>query len=156
MFFIDLNTPDNHEYNETLQILMERWYYEVVESRRLSMLPSILAKQLQQGLSDYIETTFPMTNTSFHGSLERMLKTPDAVFHEPYAAVRLPFRVAEDEDDRFESIHYQFKPYVHQQRAFERLIGSDGRSTLIATGTGSGKTECFIYPILGILLSTSW
>ena len=112
------------------------------------MLPSILAKQLQQGLSDYIETTFPMTNPSFHGSLERMLKTPDAVFHEPYAAVRLPFRVAEDEDDRFESIHYQFKPYVHQQKAFERLTGSDGRSTLIATGTGSGKTECFLYPIL--------
>ena len=26
------------------------------------MLPSILAKQLQQGLSDYIGTTFPMTN----------------------------------------------------------------------------------------------
>ena len=68
------------------------------------MLPSILAKQLQQGLSDYIGTTFPMTNPSFQGSLERMLKTPDAVFHEPYAAVRLPFRVAEDEGDRFESM----------------------------------------------------
>lgn len=112
------------------------------------MLPSILAKQLQQGLSDYIGTTFPMTNPSFQGSLERMLKTPDAVFHEPYAAVRLPFRVAEDEGDRFESIHSPFKPYVHQQKAFERLTGSDGRSTLIATGTGSGKTECFLYPIL--------
>lgn len=37
---------------------------------------------------------------------------------------------------------------VHQQKAFERLTGSDGRSTLIATGTGSGKTECFLYPIL--------
>ena len=112
------------------------------------MLPSILAKQLQQGLSDYIGTTFPMTNPSFQGSLERMLKTPDAVFHEPYAAVRLPFRIAEDEGDRFESIHSPFKPYVHQQKAFERLTGSDGRSTLIATGTGSGKTECFLYPIL--------
>ncbi len=107
------------------------------------MLPSILAKQLQQGLSDYIETTFPMTNPSFHGSLERMLKTPDAVLHDTYAALPHPIRVAEDEDDRFESIHTQFKPYVHQQKAFERLTGNDGRSTLIATGTGSGKTECF-------------
>ena len=25
---------------------------------------------------------------------------------------------------------------------------SSGRSTIIATGTGSGKTECFLYPIL--------
>lgn len=37
---------------------------------------------------------------------------------------------------------------MHQQKAFERLIGDDGRSTLVATGTGSGKTECFLYPIL--------
>lgn len=37
---------------------------------------------------------------------------------------------------------------MHQQKAFERLTGDDGRSTLVATGTGSGKTECFLYPIL--------
>ncbi|MDD4778952.1 MAG: DEAD/DEAH box helicase, partial [Fermentimonas sp.] len=42
----------------------------------------------------------------------------------------------------------QYSSYVHQQKAFERLTGEDGRSTLIATGTGSGKTECFLYPIL--------
>ena len=29
------------------------------------MLPSILAKQLQKGIGDYIETTFPMTNEPF-------------------------------------------------------------------------------------------
>ena len=29
------------------------------------MLPSILAKQLQQGIEDYVETTFPMTNEPF-------------------------------------------------------------------------------------------
>ena len=59
------------------------------------MLPSVLAKQLQQGLSDYIETTFPMSNYAFKGSLSRMLNTRNAVFREPYIAVRLPFRVAE-------------------------------------------------------------
>jgi len=37
---------------------------------------------------------------------------------------------------------------VHQQQAFERLSGEDSVSTLVATGTGSGKTECFLYPIL--------
>lgn len=39
-------------------------------------------------------------------------------------------------------------PNVHQQKAFERLAGDDGRSALVATGIGSGKTECFLYPIL--------
>lgn len=112
------------------------------------MLPSVLAGQLQQGLEDYIKTTFPMTNPFFQGSLERLLDTDDSVFHEPYVAVRLPFRIAEDGPDMFTAIHMQYSPYVHQQKAFERLTGEDGRSTLIATGTGSGKTECFLYPIL--------
>ena len=112
------------------------------------MLPSVLAGQLQQGLEDYIKTTFPMTNRGFQGSMEKMLVIKDAVFHEPYVAVRLPFRIAEGVPDTFTAIQMQYSPYVHQQKAFERLTGDDGRSTLIATGTGSGKTECFLYPIL--------
>ncbi|MEX1026508.1 MAG: DEAD/DEAH box helicase [Candidatus Paceibacterota bacterium] len=36
--------------------------------------------------------------------------------------------------------------YGHQEKAF-RLI-DQGRPTLISTGTGSGKTECFLYPII--------
>ena len=39
-----------------------------------------------------------------------------------------------------------FTPYRHQRLAFDRLAG--GQSTVIATGTGSGKTECFLYPVL--------
>ena len=112
------------------------------------MLPSILAKQLEKGIGDYIETTFPMTNEPFRGSVRNMLDTKDAVYHEPYVSVRLPFRVAEQMPDCFEAIHPAYLPYVHQETAFERLTGNDGRSTLIATGTGSGKTECFLYPIL--------
>lgn len=112
------------------------------------MLPSILAKQLEKGIGDYIETTFPMTNEPFRGSVRNMLDTKDSVYHEPYVSVRLPFRVAEKMPDCFEAIHPAYLPYVHQDIAFKRLTGDDGQSTLIATGTGSGKTECFLYPIL--------
>jgi DEAD/DEAH box helicase domain-containing protein len=113
------------------------------------MLPSILAKQLQKGIVDYLKTTFPMTDAPFKGSINHMVEThPEAVYRDPYIAVRLPFRVSDSMPTCFESIHMQFKPYVHQAKAFERLTGDDGRSTLIATGTGSGKTECFLYPIL--------
>lgn len=112
------------------------------------MLPSILAEQLQKGIEEYIETTFPMANEPFKGSIQNMLAQKGSVYHEPYVAVRLPFRVAEKMPTCFESIHPAYLPYVHQQKAFERLTGDDGRSTLVATGTGSGKTECFLYPIL--------
>ena len=112
------------------------------------MLPSVLAKQYQEGLMDYIDTTFPITNPIFKDSIKNMLHTKDAVFHEPYVSVRLPFRVYEDDREFFRSIHLSFPPYVHQQKAWERLTGNYGKSTLVATGTGSGKTECFLYPIL--------
>ena len=112
------------------------------------MLPSILAKQLEKGLIDYIDTTFPMTNEPFKGSLQKMLLKKDSVYHEPYIAVRMPFRIAKELPKCFEAIKQSYKPYVHQEKAFSRLVGEEAKSTLIATGTGSGKTECFLYPIL--------
>ena len=44
------------------------------------MLPSILARQYQEGLIDYIDTSFPITNPIFKGSIRNMLNTKDAVF----------------------------------------------------------------------------
>ncbi|MCI9438700.1 MAG: DEAD/DEAH box helicase [Lachnospiraceae bacterium] len=112
------------------------------------MIPSVLARQIQSGLKDYIDTTFPITNLVFRDSLKQMLSEPKKVFHEPYVAVRLPFRAADGQPWLFRSIRPVYTPHVHQQKAFHRLTGDHGRSTLVATGTGSGKTECFLYPIL--------
>ncbi len=112
------------------------------------MIPSILAKQLEKGISDYIESSFPMSNEPFIGSLTDMVYQKDNVYHEPYISVQLPFRVSDSKLDFFEGVKPEYTPYVHQEKAFSRLTGDDGRSTIIATGTGSGKTECFLYPIL--------
>jgi DEAD/DEAH box helicase domain-containing protein len=110
------------------------------------MLPAVLASQLSKGIGDYTKTLFPITNILFRNAMDRMIH--EGLFHEPFVSVRLPFRVSDKQLDGFTAIHQQFPPYVHQQKAFDRLVGSDARSTLIATGTGSGKTECFLYPIL--------
>lgn len=40
--------------------------------------------------------------------------------------------------------------YVHQERAVRNVVG--GRNLIVATGTGSGKTESFVIPILDALL----
>lgn len=47
--------------------------------------------------------------------------------------------------------------YVHQEQAIRRLAGNDGAQstqphTVVATGTGSGKTECFLLPTLDWIL----
>ena len=42
-------------------------------------------------------------------------------------------------------------PYTHQVRAWEALQKEPPRSVVVTSGTGSGKTECFLVPILNDL-----
>ena len=46
------------------------------------------------------------------------------------------------------SIPLSFPPYRHQEKAYERLQPGSPQNTLVATGTGSGKTESFLLPVL--------
>ncbi|WP_349606897.1 DEAD/DEAH box helicase [Cupriavidus sp. DF5525] len=51
---------------------------------------------------------------------------------------------------------YKFAPhmhaYVHQIHAWKTLLGQTPKSVVITSGTGSGKTECFMVPILNDLI----
>jgi DEAD/DEAH box helicase domain-containing protein len=55
-----------------------------------------------------------------------------------------------------ESDAYKFpknaKPYEHQLKAWKSLLEENPRSVVITSGTGSGKTECFMVPILEDLM----
>ena len=41
-----------------------------------------------------------------------------------------------------------YPPYLHQEKAFQRLSAATPQPTIVATGTGSGKTECFLISLL--------
>lgn len=43
-------------------------------------------------------------------------------------------------------------PYTHQLQAWHTLLDEQPRSAVITTGTGSGKTECFMVPIIEDLI----
>ncbi len=80
--------------------------------------------------------------------MERLIAEEKGVFKGPYLSIQLPFRQGDGGPDFFPDVPMNHRPYLHQEKSFRRLSGSTPRSTLIATGTGSGKTECFLYPIL--------
>lgn len=46
-------------------------------------------------------------------------------------------------------------PYKHQITAWQHLLADTPNSAIITTGTGSGKTECFMVPILDDLIRLS-
>lgn len=112
------------------------------------MIPSVIASQVERGIKDFLRTTFPPSTPFFEGTLERLFEERDNLFKGPYISAKLPFRQGTLSRDFFESFTMKHTPFLHQERAFQRLTGESGQSTLISTGTGSGKTECFLYPIL--------
>ncbi|MBI4917346.1 MAG: DEAD/DEAH box helicase [Acidobacteria bacterium] len=112
------------------------------------MIPSVLAQHVRKGVEDFLETTFPVSSPFFHGMLERLLAEEGGVFKGPYLSLQLPFLHGEGRADRFPDVPLPYPPYRHQERAFDRLGGPTPKSTIVATGTGSGKTECFLWPIL--------
>jgi len=112
------------------------------------MIPSVLCSQLRQGVNDFLLTTFPVSTPLFHGLVERLLAAEGGVFRGPYLSIQLPFRRGESGADFFPDVPLPFPPHLHQERAFERLSEPGPRSAIVATGTGSGKTECYLQPIL--------
>jgi DEAD/DEAH box helicase domain-containing protein len=115
------------------------------------VIPTAVAHEARTNLLDYLQTTYSLKDEGFEKELLEFLGGPEGLFRGPYLDVRLPFRQAEEGEEVPLEIRPDFRPYWHQMRAFERLHGQRGHQpqhTLVTTGTGSGKTECFLYPIL--------
>jgi ATP-dependent helicase YprA (DUF1998 family) len=116
------------------------------------MLPSLVADDLRRTLGDYLGTTFALTDDDARAALEGFLLDPDTgIFRGPFVRLRLPFRPADD--DWRATLDWSpsgFTPYRHQAQAFARLDSRRRRPqpTIVTTGTGSGKTEAFLVPVL--------
>jgi DEAD/DEAH box helicase domain-containing protein len=112
------------------------------------MIPSLLARHLETGLGDYLRTTFPIGTPAFRRLLDDFITNDGELFRGPYVSVQLPFQQSHTKEGFFEGVALDNLPYVHQEKSFARLTGPSPRPTLVATGTGSGKTESFLLPIL--------
>ncbi|MFC7788099.1 DEAD/DEAH box helicase [Microbacterium sp. MAHUQ-60] len=129
------------------------------------LLPSREAEQIRDALTAYLTTTFALSDADAQRSLKEFLTDPDTgIFRGPFVRARVPFRTADDGWRDALGWYEGHTPYGHQAAAFRRLSSSnlgeqpDGTvkqhplPTLVVTGTGSGKTEAFLYPILDHVL----
>ncbi|MEU5170180.1 DEAD/DEAH box helicase [Streptomyces mutomycini] len=118
------------------------------------MRPTLEAQGLKESLLQYLSTTYALTDEGARQALHRFLGDENSgMFRGPFLRLRTPFVAADASWTRYLDWRRTdgWTPYAHQAKAFERLSSAGGRTpkpTLVTTGTGSGKTESFLYPIL--------
>jgi ATP-dependent helicase YprA (DUF1998 family) len=113
-------------------------------------------------VSDFLKyqlSTYAFADTGLHAQLRQLLSLEETrntpLLKGPYISLSRAFRQGASYADLaaesvFHSHIQQLSPhphsYGHQEEAYRAI--KDGMSTLVATGTGSGKTECFLMPII--------
>ncbi len=125
-------------------------------------------EEIRTALRDYIEATYHISHPTLVDQRRQILEQPGVIHQRPYlestprytsgasfkdlglddATLDVFGAVSSPGDGRGLLIHDP--PYSHQADAV-RLSLLEGRSLMVMTGTGSGKTECFLLPILGKL-----
>ena len=127
----------------------------------MALNPIAYTENVVSSFLRYQLTAYPFADPRLHEqmrdllSLDRTRKSP--LLKGPYISLSLPFRqgatVQSLADEGLLHPHLSSRIsdritnlYSHQERAVRAI--SAGRTTLVSTGTGSGKTECFLYPVV--------
>lgn len=120
---------------------------------------------LKNKLYEYIRTIYLGKNNDLRLACENDLHKSGVLFQEPYIEANPAYKVCIDGikestlDDKVKKIMLEmseknlgvFKnPFSHQIKAVNGFC--NGNDLFVATGTGSGKTECFMWPIVSKLL----
>jgi len=109
----------------------------------------------------YLLTAYPLRDRNLRERLEKNLRQPGIVWQQPYLEGSQPYQSAGSVRDLVEqsilhprmtelSVPSDRRLYEHQQKAIQAV--NNGENIIVATGTGSGKTECFLIPMLDMLL----
>ncbi len=118
------------------------------------MLPLQQAREVRDSIIEYVKATYRFKEKAVGDAFYRFIEDKeDGLFKGPFVSLKTPFVSATEEESRHIPLDIapDFPPYKHQLQAFAQLTLHDGHRpepTLLTTGTGSGKTECFLYPIL--------
>lgn len=119
------------------------------------------SKYIENEFREYIKDTFHFKDNDYQKQFEKELDN-QVLYKGPFLSASLPFSSGKSineliKEGKMSSLFSDFNKvvpdrslYIHQEQAFNKII--NGRSVVVTTGTGSGKTECYLYPILESIL----
>ena len=126
---------------------------------------------IQSSIKRYIVSAFNTNSPTFEVDRKQLLDTEGVLFQEPYVeplptyaeGKKLADLSHEDlpgmsvqASDAFKSIvgaglfKEGYSLYLHQQRMLKAAL--DGKHCVVVTGTGSGKTESFLLPVIALII----
>jgi ATP-dependent helicase YprA (DUF1998 family) len=135
--------------------------------------PVNAAREIERNLQDYIRRTLPVerADPAFSAKLNDLFATPHLMAQDPYLELMPPYKpgaslqqlvdekvICQVTADIFAKAFLgddgkpaDFKLYRHQEKAI-RAVCQDQQNLVVCSGTGSGKTECFLIPLVDFLV----
>lgn len=125
-----------------------------------TLQPLAVTQEIEATYRRYLLSLYPARRGDLRAKLAEAFGQPGLLTKGPYLEAAPPYAsgasvadlVREDVlAERMSALPPSALPperplYAHQERAVRHLVG--GRNVIVATGTGSGKTESFLLPIL--------
>lgn len=127
----------------------------------MALNPIVFTEKVVRSFLRYQLTAYPFADERLHRQMRGLLSL-DQTRHSPllkgpFISLSRAFRRGAAVEDLIEEglFHPHMRQripgsithlYGHQEEAVRAIHG--GKTTLVSTGTGSGKTECFLYPIV--------
>src|SRR5574344_1240779 len=116
---------------------------------------------IESEFREYLKDTFSFRDKEYQ---EQFIQELDrqSLYKGPYLNVSLPFVSTKSLNELIDEgkisslfrnlsdISLDQKLYKHQEESIDKIC--NGRNVVITTGTGSGKTESFLYPVLNTIL----
>jgi len=127
----------------------------------MALNPIVYTEKVVRSFLRYQLTAYPFADERLHAQMRRLLSLDETrqspLLKGPYVSLSRSFRQGAAVDDLVaEGIFHPHmrqripaeitQLYGHQEEAIRAIAA--GRTTLVSTGTGSGKTECFLYPVV--------
>ncbi len=124
-----------------------------------------VSRRLNDRLRQYIEAQYHVRDPGLIAERRALLEEAGAIAQEPYIQSTPRYPIGKRYDELIvplaaREVLTEFsrwrpgvgvypQPYAHQAEALEAFFG--GQDLVVSSGTGSGKTETFLWPILGSL-----
>nr|MBA3920694.1 DEAD/DEAH box helicase [Nostocaceae cyanobacterium] len=124
--------------------------------------PIAAVEQPRADFIRYLLTAYPLRDPHLRYGFKQLLEQPGNLWQHPYLEGSQPYNSSLSINDLVNQgvLHPDmttlFTPssrrlYEHQEKAI-RAVVEQHQNIVVATGTGSGKTECFLTPMLDMLL----